>query len=164
MSPTEKLMNRAPTTPIQDKLFCTMSHQRNNPHSKVHGANMGPTWVLSAPDGPHVGPMNLAIWQGFSWIFAILPHCYNCLWPVQNMLMLTRKLYQCPNKSTNSPPYGICLFLYCIAPTCICPHQGHGIRFLIVSQHKETLHMDLHFTSVFKLNVVFLAKYVPSNL
>ena len=24
-------------------------------------ANMGPTWVLSAPDGPHVGPMNLAI-------------------------------------------------------------------------------------------------------
>ena len=31
------------------------------PDSKVHGANMGPTWVLSAPDGPHVGPMNLAI-------------------------------------------------------------------------------------------------------
>ena len=30
--------------------------------SKVHGANMGPTWVLSAPDGPNVGPMNLAIW------------------------------------------------------------------------------------------------------
>ena len=31
------------------------------PDSKVHGANMGPTWVLPAPDGPHVGPMNLAI-------------------------------------------------------------------------------------------------------
>ena len=29
--------------------------------SKVHGANMGPTWVLSAPDGSHVGPMNLTI-------------------------------------------------------------------------------------------------------
>ena len=27
----------------------------------VNGANMGSTWVLSAPDGPHVGPMNLAI-------------------------------------------------------------------------------------------------------
>ena len=35
--------------------------QHNLPDSKVHGANMGPTWVLSAPDGPHVGPMNLAI-------------------------------------------------------------------------------------------------------
>ena len=32
-----------------------------NPDSKVQGANMGPTWVLLAPDGPHVGPMNLAI-------------------------------------------------------------------------------------------------------
>ena len=31
------------------------------PDSKVHGANMGPTWGLSAPDGPNVGPMNLAI-------------------------------------------------------------------------------------------------------
>ena len=31
------------------------------PDSKVHGANMGTTWVLSAPDGPHVGPMNLAL-------------------------------------------------------------------------------------------------------
>ena len=31
------------------------------PDSKVYGANMGPTWVPSAPDGPHVGPMNFAI-------------------------------------------------------------------------------------------------------
>ena len=29
--------------------------------SKVHEANMGPTWVLWAPDGPHVGPMSFAI-------------------------------------------------------------------------------------------------------
>ena len=35
----------------------------DNLDSKVHGANVGPTWVLSAPDGPHVGPMNLAIWE-----------------------------------------------------------------------------------------------------
>ena len=32
-----------------------------NPDSKVRGENMGPTWVLAAPDGPHVGPMSLAI-------------------------------------------------------------------------------------------------------
>ena len=32
-----------------------------DPDSKAHGANMGPTWVLSAPGGPHAGPMNLAI-------------------------------------------------------------------------------------------------------
>ena len=35
------------------------------PYNKVHGANMGPTWVLSAPHGPHVGPMDLAIRDTF---------------------------------------------------------------------------------------------------
>ena len=29
--------------------------------AKVYGANMGPTRVLSAPRGPHVGPINLVI-------------------------------------------------------------------------------------------------------
>ena len=33
----------------------------NTPDNKLHGANMGPTWVLSAPDGPHISPINLAI-------------------------------------------------------------------------------------------------------
>ena len=37
----------------------------NDPDSKVHGANMKPTWVLSAQDGPYVGPMNLAIRGSF---------------------------------------------------------------------------------------------------
>ena len=35
------------------------------PDGKVHGANMGPTWILSSPGGPHIGPMNLAIWDVF---------------------------------------------------------------------------------------------------
>ena len=34
------------------------------PDSKIHGANTGPTWVLLAPDGLHVGPMDLAIREG----------------------------------------------------------------------------------------------------
>ena len=28
----------------------------------VHGANMGPIWGRQGPGGPHVGPMNFAIW------------------------------------------------------------------------------------------------------
>ena len=32
------------------------------PDRKVHGANMGPIWGRQDPSGPHVGPMNLAIW------------------------------------------------------------------------------------------------------
>ena len=33
------------------------------PDSKVHGANMGPSWGRQDPGGPHVGPMNFAIWD-----------------------------------------------------------------------------------------------------
>ena len=33
-----------------------------HPDSKVHGANMGPIWGWQDPGGPHVGPMNFAIW------------------------------------------------------------------------------------------------------
>ena len=32
------------------------------PDSKVHGANMGPIWGQQDPGGPHVGPMNFAVW------------------------------------------------------------------------------------------------------
>ena len=38
--------------------------RHTGPDNKVHEAYMGPTWVLSAPDGPHVGSMNLAIRGG----------------------------------------------------------------------------------------------------
>ena len=33
------------------------------PDSKVHGTNMEPTWGWQDPGGPHVGPMNFAIWD-----------------------------------------------------------------------------------------------------
>ena len=39
-----------------------LGHRLVVPDSKVHGANMGSTWVLSSPGGPQVGPMKLAIW------------------------------------------------------------------------------------------------------
>ena len=49
----------------------TLIHLTHNiQDGKIHGANMGPTWVLSAPDGPHVGPMNLAmrdVLQDYTW-------------------------------------------------------------------------------------------------
>ena len=32
------------------------------PDSIINGDNMGPTWGRQDPGGPHVGPMNFAIW------------------------------------------------------------------------------------------------------
>ena len=35
----------------------------HTPDSKVHGTNTGRIWGRQDPGGPHVGPMNLAIWD-----------------------------------------------------------------------------------------------------
>ena len=57
------------------------------PDSKVHGANMGPTWVLLAPDGPHVDHMNLAIRDtiGISGVgeWVLLQVCKYDIWRFQ---------------------------------------------------------------------------------
>ena len=44
-------------------------HFVDTPDSKVHGANMGPIWGRQDPGGPHVGPMNFAIWGYFQMHF-----------------------------------------------------------------------------------------------
>ena len=57
------------------------------PDSKVHGANMGPTWVLSAPDGPHFGPMRLATRVVIVVIcdeVCQLPEPFQCWWMIEN--------------------------------------------------------------------------------
>ena len=65
-----ELLRFEPTSPIlpvpevfHSKLISTRCAwtRKYSLDSKVHGANMGPTWVLSAPDGLHFGPMKLAI-------------------------------------------------------------------------------------------------------
>ena len=60
-------------------LFKAFCHKLNPPDSEVHGANMGPTWGLSAPDGPHVGPMNLALRALLSIIWDVLLSSYGSL-------------------------------------------------------------------------------------
>ena len=50
--------------PMHDVIMLWFVDIHNTPKeiwtdSKVHGANMGCNWVMSALDGPHVGPMNL---------------------------------------------------------------------------------------------------------
>ena len=44
------------------KAKCYFQKLKNFPDSKVHGANMGPIWGRQDPGGPHVDPMNFAIW------------------------------------------------------------------------------------------------------
>ena len=46
-----------------------------NPDSKVHGDNMGPIWGRQDQGGPHVGPVNFAIWETrvFTWFSQNVP-------------------------------------------------------------------------------------------
>ena len=50
------------------------------PGNKIYGANMGPIWGRQDPGGPHIGPMNLAIWVILeSYKDAVLQiHIYSC--------------------------------------------------------------------------------------
>ena len=48
---------------LYDWMHCWNGGLWNTPDSKVHGATMGPIWGQQDPGGPHVGPMNLAIWD-----------------------------------------------------------------------------------------------------
>ena len=65
--------------PFRKLGVCSLStprnRERNIPDRKVHGANMGPTWVLSARGEPHVGPMNLAVRD----VYLCRKHC-GCHW------------------------------------------------------------------------------------
>ena len=62
---TSNHLNCATTTDKQHATFAIIwsrfSINIGCPDSKIHGTNMGPTWVRSAPGGHHVSPMNLAI-------------------------------------------------------------------------------------------------------
>ena len=52
-----------PTSPLWSDAIASPLTNDNTPDSKVHGAIMGPIWDRQHPGGPHVGPMNLAIWD-----------------------------------------------------------------------------------------------------
>ena len=52
---------------IISPIYVLRSHcgaESNIPDNKAHGTNMGPIWGRQDPGGPHVGPMNFAIWDG----------------------------------------------------------------------------------------------------
>ena len=48
---------------ICPRLWMGPVSKQPSPDSKVHGANMGPIWGRQDPVGPHVDPINFAIWE-----------------------------------------------------------------------------------------------------
>ena len=80
---------------------CNVIRAKQNgeaPDSKVHGANMGPAWILPDADGPHVGPMSLAIRAvTIPWWEVNRSAClinYSELPPLQNTTIMVLQMYQ----------------------------------------------------------------------
>ena len=70
------------------------------PDSKVHRANMGPIWGRQDPGGPHVGPMNFAIWvwlRVLGHVSTLLMHFRCCL-----SLALCILVQDCSNSFTDA--------------------------------------------------------------
>ena len=121
---------KSTATWLVDLTWMAWCHFMNNPESNVHGANMGPTWVLSAPDGHHVGPMNLAIRFKFScvrhnnhWTGNLIPHfsdrppchwyrdmVYRCLLHIHKYIIYQMETKHClvPSPGHMQPWYWRC--------------------------------------------------------
>ena len=108
-----------------------------NPDSKIHGANMGPTWVLSAPDGPHVGPMNLAIREYISYL----------LWHLSVMVndLIIVKLLA---KEFGLTAWGMLYWVYIINP-------------LRAKFFRGNINMYLHFMSFLHIDLTQVLKILP---
>ena len=95
-----------------DKMKCNIiSHL-----AKFMGANMGPTWVLSAQGGPHVGPINLAIRAVLKFMINSITYClyFSIIYTLlQNALICFQKhatVLKLPvSKHEKSSWWGICL-------------------------------------------------------
>ena len=89
--------------------------------SKVHGAIMGPTWILYPPGGPHVGPMNYERyhWNTAGWLnppMHTLVIEFICHLP-PNKLYMTCALYH--HRLHSYSRTGIMSSLWC-AGTSLC--------------------------------------------
>ena len=93
--------------------------------SKAHGANMGPTWVLSAPDGPHVGPMNLAIGDILLCLHSTIVHvwmhvmiCVEANFPPASLRICPLPSWACVNMYIENIIKSYLCSQYC---ACWCP-------------------------------------------
>ena len=117
----------------------------NTPDSNVDVANMGPTWVLSAPGRPHVSLMNLAIRDNFvavtleSWFFLLAPlswlGCHKCPY------------FSCPLPCSIPSPFPQLFFVSCSVRSVsvqlvllrdpVVIHLWHGLQMETISKYND---------------------------
>ena len=99
------------------KVLTKLACYPTRPDNKLHGANMGPTWVLSAPDGPHVGPMILATQLDYG----VCIHCMMHIWWWMVVIMVDSLCHSDANmiKVNSLYPGDACMIIV----DCFCPND-----------------------------------------
>ena len=137
-----------------------MTCASNYPDSEVHGGNMGPTWVLSAPDGPHVGPMNLVIRvddvseslmrnRHLPWVVITTTRSDDKVC-IMKILCFQRSSYRrIVDRDTVNTPFRVCV---CpgVCPN-VCPAQGWRILH-VPRRPREAPHIGGHHLDKFALS------------
>ena len=113
------------------QLLLCMQKLNKDPDSKVHGANMGTIWGRQDPGGPHVGPMNFAIWGQFSmckWKFSLQANHKKLLTITQKMqeLVWFGDYIFAKNSIMNMQKSVHSLFLFIIKIPSYCYRYGNS--------------------------------------
>ena len=112
------------------------------PDSKVYGANMGPTWGRQDPGGPHVGPMNFAIW-GVSHYGDMKGHDY----PPETLDSKDFSGKMWPNVATKNPSWISLLLLSQLDKCHRCtylPHCFHNLAIIYSDWHGSIMSRKLN--------------------
>ena len=127
---------------------------------------MGPTWVLSTPDGPHLGPMNFVIREVTylsSWRFLEV-HAFNCKWLDQLHVLGTSESGPWSNIKMQSYP---CKESHGGYKTVIRDFLYWQNGIFILNQHPELKHFDLwtfwHSELLFYTDIRHML-YIPWNM
>ena len=105
---------------------CSYSTGHAYPDSKVHGAKMGPIWGRQDPGGPHVVPMNFAIWVSSLQMLAFVPH--SRMYMHDGHELCANDVYECEHDVCECRHDKILSTLTCDANVHICEHDARTMQ------------------------------------
>ena len=132
---------------LVEYLPCRNNHPNNRSvksDNKIHGAKMGTTWVLSAPNGPDVGLMNPDLRDH-------KPHeCGNGLkssWARRRVCFfyILKSLLSHLNFANDNVFENILLCQHvALVWTCVCPHSHHLSTYIYLRMHSVFIRTHLY--------------------
>ena len=122
---------------------------------------MGPTWGRQVPGGPHVGPMNFAIWDLFRYGISIIKIRWSHESLSYEMSMVRNKKKKCLVMMT------LCSSVYCLWVVgnaqvfCVTEYSTCNQDFVFVCQNSWGFCICV--SKILSFNQYFLSFQIPEN-